>query len=129
MPYCPECGYEYVAGIARCPDCDVDLVAELPVPHKEEFTDEPFVKVYMARDEMEAKIVASALEAAGIRVWDRSQVIHSLKWTTVGPLAPEELLVLESDVGKAKAVIAQALSAGEQLPPADWQIVLLTRPE
>lgn len=30
MPFCPECRYEYRAGIRRCPDCDAELVAELP---------------------------------------------------------------------------------------------------
>ncbi len=29
MPFCPECKYEYVAGIAECPDCYVPLVASL----------------------------------------------------------------------------------------------------
>ncbi len=31
MPFCPECRYEYKAGIITCPDCDEELVAELPV--------------------------------------------------------------------------------------------------
>ncbi|MFH1687464.1 MAG: hypothetical protein ABIE70_08090 [bacterium] len=30
MPFCPECRYEYGADVARCPDCDVDLVAHMP---------------------------------------------------------------------------------------------------
>ena len=34
--YCPRCGYEYRDGILTCPDCDEDLVDELPedfAPH------------------------------------------------------------------------------------------------
>lgn len=31
MPWCPKCRNEYVAGRTHCPDCDVDLVEELPM--------------------------------------------------------------------------------------------------
>jgi hypothetical protein len=30
MPYCPECRYEYRAGITRCSDCEMPLVEKLP---------------------------------------------------------------------------------------------------
>jgi len=29
MAFCPGCGYEFREGLTRCPDCDVDLVADL----------------------------------------------------------------------------------------------------
>ena len=29
MAFCPGCGYEYREGVKRCPDCDLDLVADL----------------------------------------------------------------------------------------------------
>lgn len=29
MAFCPGCGYEYREGVTRCPDCDMDLVADL----------------------------------------------------------------------------------------------------
>jgi len=29
--WCPVCGSEYQPGVTRCPDCNVDLVAEAPV--------------------------------------------------------------------------------------------------
>ncbi len=114
MPYCKVCRHEYAEGITRCPDCDVDLVDELP-PEQESSVDQGYVRVYVARDEMEARIIASTLEEAGIKTWDRSQVVHSLKWSTVGPLAPEDILVLESDAEKAREVIQQALADGKKL--------------
>lgn len=30
MPYCPKCRYEYRDDIKDCPDCDIELVEELP---------------------------------------------------------------------------------------------------
>lgn len=48
MPWCPVCKNEYVEGKTHCPDCDVDLVDELPeeaeetpgyVPTEEELAD------------------------------------------------------------------------------------------
>ncbi len=35
MPWCPKCRNEYVAGRTHCPDCDVDLVEELPTEPEE----------------------------------------------------------------------------------------------
>ena len=118
MPYCPICRYEYVEGTTKCPDCDVNLVAELP-EEAERYSQDEWVKVYEAADEAEAEVVTGALQSAGIKVWDRSLVIHSLKWVTVGPLAPEDLLVLESDVEAAKEIIRQVLSGQGQPPPAE----------
>ena len=30
MSFCPECRYEYKSEVIRCPECDVDLISELP---------------------------------------------------------------------------------------------------
>ena len=76
--YCPSCLAEYRPGFTRCPDCDVDLVAELPSG------DEPLeidgassdmghvgpdaVQVYAAFRDIEAEMLRSVLEDAGITV-------------------------------------------------------------
>lgn len=41
MPWCPVCKNEYVEGKTHCPDCDVDLVDELPDEPEEEVTPVP----------------------------------------------------------------------------------------
>jgi len=38
--YCPRCGYEYRKGMFTCPDCDEDLVEELPDDSDLDSTDE-----------------------------------------------------------------------------------------
>ncbi|MBU0519654.1 DUF2007 domain-containing protein [bacterium] len=30
MPFCPNCRYEYVAEVKSCPDCEAELIDELP---------------------------------------------------------------------------------------------------
>ena len=30
MPFCPQCRYEYRAGVPDCPDCDEPLIEALP---------------------------------------------------------------------------------------------------
>jgi hypothetical protein len=41
MPFCPKCRYEYLPTVSECPDCEVKLVAILPLePEKPEAPDE-----------------------------------------------------------------------------------------
>ena len=76
--YCPSCLAEYRPGFTRCPDCDVDLVAELPSgdePLEVEGTSHDMghvgpdaVQVYAAFRDIEAEMLRSVLEDAGITV-------------------------------------------------------------
>jgi len=64
MPFCVKCGYEYLPGIKRCPECGAELVDRV-----REETHEPadrFVRVWESPDEITAMSVKSALEGAGI---------------------------------------------------------------
>ncbi len=76
--YCPSCLAEYRAGFTRCPDCDVDLVAELPSGdepleldrgvHDVAHVGPDAVQVYAAYRDIEAEMLRSVLEDAGITV-------------------------------------------------------------
>jgi len=35
MPFCPKCHYEYLPTVSICPDCEVRLVAQLPLEPEE----------------------------------------------------------------------------------------------
>jgi ribosomal protein L40E len=67
MPYCPNCRVEYVDGIAKCSDCDVPLVAELP-PSVEDgpAADEEMAVLVEGRGAVETRMIAAELEAAEI---------------------------------------------------------------
>ncbi len=64
MPFCPKCRYEYEAGVAVCPDCQVELTAELP-PEPEQ-ADEPLVELRSLPGKIYADMVKEALEKQGI---------------------------------------------------------------
>lgn len=72
MPFCPVCKYEYVAGITRCPDCDVDLVAKLDAEETAPEThvnNEELVCVFQTVFRMEASVVEDMLKTSGIPVF------------------------------------------------------------
>ncbi len=60
--YCPDCRAEYREGIATCPDCEVQLVAEMPP----ENPDADLVPVFETADVSLVPIVKSLLDSAGI---------------------------------------------------------------
>jgi hypothetical protein len=110
MPFCPKCCYEYFDGTPRCPDCDVELVDKLPP--EPVYSDEEKVTVFVARDEMEAKIVKGVIEDAGIPVWEKSDIVKAVDPLTVGPLSQEGLAVPVSRADEARKAIEKALSEG-----------------
>src|ERR1051326_8873996 len=62
MPYCPDCRYEYRAGIPECPDCNAGLVDRLPANGHQPLR---LVEVHRGRSP-EVQILESALRHEGI---------------------------------------------------------------
>lgn len=61
--YCPNCRSEFRSGVPRCPDCDVPLVAALPVERHDQAA---WVEAMETADPALLPVLRSALEAAGI---------------------------------------------------------------
>jgi hypothetical protein len=59
MPYCPKCQYEYLDEVTTCPQCEVDLVAELEarIP-----SDLEYVEIYTISNRMEADLICGILK-------------------------------------------------------------------
>ena len=76
MPFCPECGYEYVAGIARCPDCNAKLVEELP-PEKIDTKELELVPLYDLPGIVYSEMVKEVLEKEGIECFIKSDPLTS----------------------------------------------------
>ena len=65
MPYCPECRYEYLSGVDKCPDCGSDLVDELP-EIRSALEDVDWVALKPVPGMIYAKMVAEVLDQRGI---------------------------------------------------------------
>jgi hypothetical protein len=72
MPFCPLCKAEYGAGTKRCPDCEVDLLEELPEEADleelggEEDLPEGLALLYTTRNKVYAEFLKETLENSNI---------------------------------------------------------------
>ena len=76
MPFCPLCKAEYSAGTKRCPDCECDLVEELPedadLEELGEEVPEGLVLLYTTRNKVYAEFLRETLESSNIPCYMRS---------------------------------------------------------
>ncbi|HEY2666463.1 MAG TPA: DUF2007 domain-containing protein [Actinomycetota bacterium] len=125
--FCPVCEAEFVEGVTRCPDDEVDLVEEVRPEHPAHSrhrppTDRDVVVVHKLLGqpqlgEPRAEFIRTALEENHIEVW------VSGEYSTPGPYgralgypAVVEILVSPEDASRAREIIAEV--EGSQ-PPAD----------
>ena len=112
MPYCPMCRIEYRDGVAKCSDCDVELVAELPPEPRNPLTNEEMVPVFSAKNRIEADIVKGILESVGIGAWFQAGGVWRPGTEIASPVDYGAVFVLASQADEAKSAIEQALEAG-----------------
>lgn len=110
--FCPECGREYDAGVVACPQCRVVLVSERPVAPD---SDVPVV-VRRVPDAAAGALLCGVLEQDGIRTVLRTATLPGYgsvmrDWTTS---EWGEILVAESDLLEARAILADYLAALER---------------
>ena len=79
MPWCPICKNEYVEGRTHCPDCDIDLVEELPMEVIEESNsyvpdEEELQELETAREKAKTKQMAEQSKAGNGVIGDFMQI-------------------------------------------------------
>jgi hypothetical protein len=113
MPFCPNCGYEYEAGVSACSDCGERLVDE--PPREAKFSKEPAVVVYEAPNALLSQRAKVVLEEAGlpvVEVVDRTWFADDMDFSMSGRYS--RLLTLESRGEEARRIIADFLAASER---------------
>jgi hypothetical protein len=111
MPFCPKCRDEFQDWAKTCPDCRVDLVAELP-PEPAKAKDEP-VLVASASNEPEARMWAGILEDNRIPSMVRSYSSEMFQGfpPTTSPVQPSNLqfdvYVLQPDLERARDILGR----------------------
>ena len=115
MPFCPDCRYEYQAGITTCSDCGRALVEKLPEMPQPTLSNEPLEVIYEAHDELFSRMVKEALEEAGlpvIELVDRTAGYGgTLDLSTKGRYS--RLLTLASHAAQVRQFVADFLAAYE----------------
>jgi hypothetical protein len=117
--FCPVCEAEYVEGVTRCPDDEVDLVEQAPPahPHRRWHRPPPGGGPLVVHrltgqpqlGEPRAEFIRSALEENGIEVWISGE--YSTPGTAYSTLfdypATVEILVSPEDAPRAREIIAE----------------------
>jgi len=108
--YCPQCRSGFRDGFTRCSDCDVDLVATLPLePEQLPLSDlSTYVPVTTAQGQLELGQIRSFLESNGIPSEIQGESARNVYGLTVDGLAAAQVLVPQEMAAAAIDLLKQA---------------------
>ena len=99
MSFCPTCRAEYVDEVSRCPECDIDVVAELEAPN-----DAPLVDVYVCYNDPQAHRAMEMLASTGIETLLRDRSSSAFP-TNIGTTSAKFLAVTSHDAEQARSIL------------------------
>lgn len=111
--FCPNCGAEYVEGIAECADCRVPLVAERPTAKG---TEQPeFEKILTIFNVGDIAVIRSVLDSAQIEY-----IFDGENFNLVDPMVqPARLFVKASQAAMARELLKEMNLHYWSLSPRD----------
>ncbi len=119
MPFCPNCRFEYVPEVTRCPDCGADLVETLPdVQPKSEYRE---AELGAVTGEISAKLLQDALAAQDIPsrlrcYWPNDNIYGMPIALGDGPNSMSTVIVRESDLARARTIYSDLEGNVAELP-------------
>lgn len=116
--FCPKCRAEYNAGIIRCADCDLELVAELTPENEMDYVE--LVTVGTFTNAPALAVAKSLLEDADIQYFAKNEgVIGLFAMGQVGynpMVGPIEIQVHPEDAEAALEILSEMAQADEDQP-------------
>lgn len=112
--FCPTCSSEYLEGLTRCSECDVDLVDELPKP---DHSGQP-LKLAHVCGAASADMIEELLKNNGVEVVLQGEQT-ALTFPAAGTLTEVRVWVQESEIDKSKELIQAFFESSAQAIPID----------
>lgn len=106
--FCPKCGDEYKDGYDKCVECNIGLVAELPVEELNTGPVEKLIIIAQFSKGFDAHLAKSKLESEGIEGFLADEHIVQMNWLYSNLVGGVKLQVRESDLVKAKEALGIA---------------------
>lgn len=125
MGYCPKCGAEYLPGLERCADCDVDLMDEPSGSVDVVSGRVHLIDVFSTGRRVDAELVRSMLEghgltahlwAAGMGPWRMESALTEVTGVA-NAFNSYRVMVPNNQVEDAEALIADVEVKGDDLDP------------
>ena len=97
--FCPECKSEFIAGIAICPECQINLIGELPPEPEPEFVD--YDEILATYNPADISLLKSILDSEGITYFFKGENFqHVRPWAD-----PARLMIRKDQVEKVVDLI------------------------